>query len=140
MCLHVDWFQPFKRTNYSVGAIYIAVQNLPIKEERFLTENTILIGLIPGEPKKVMNTLLEPLVNELLRLWDGVIMTSYSGISVIVRAALICVTCDVPAARKVCGFVGYKTLKACTKCLKDFPTEVLVNNLTTQVLSVRHGL
>ena len=40
--------------------------------------------------------------------------------SVIVRAALLCVSCDIPAARKVCGFVGHR---ACTKCLKDFPTE-----------------
>lgn len=45
----VDWFQPFKCTNYSVGAIYMAVQNLP-REERFLSENTILVGVIPGEP------------------------------------------------------------------------------------------
>ena len=50
-------FQPFKRTNYSVGAIYIAVQNLP-REERFLSENTILVGLIPGEPSLVINSII----------------------------------------------------------------------------------
>ena len=122
LSLNVDWFQPFKRTNYSVGALYIAIQNLP-REERFLSENTILVGVIPGEPKLVINTLLEPLVDDLLKLWDGVIMKSVSQNSVLVRAALVCVTCDVPAARKVCGFVGHNALKACTKCLKDFPTD-----------------
>ena len=34
LSLNIDWLQPFKRTNYSVGAIYVAVQNLP-REERF---------------------------------------------------------------------------------------------------------
>ena len=32
--LNIDWFQPFQRTNYSVGAIYLAVQNLP-REDLF---------------------------------------------------------------------------------------------------------
>ena len=27
--LHVDWFQPFERTQYSLGAIYIVCLNLP---------------------------------------------------------------------------------------------------------------
>ena len=42
--------------------------------------------------------------------------------SVLVRAALLCVTCDIPAATKVCGFVGHRANKACTKCLKEFAT------------------
>ena len=29
---------------------------------------------------------------------------------------------DIPAARNVCEFVGHKARKACTKCMKDFPT------------------
>ena len=41
---------------------------------------------------------------------------------VIVRAALNCVSCDIPDARKVCGFVGHRARKGCNKCLKDFPT------------------
>ena len=121
LTLNIDWFQPFKRTNYSVGAIYVAIQNLP-REQRFLSENTILVGIIPCEPSKVINTILEPLVNDLLKLWDGVIMESSTSNKVIVRAALICVSCDIPAARKVCGFVGHRARKGCNKCLKDFPT------------------
>ena len=75
LTLNIDWFQPFKRTNYSVGTIYVAIQNLP-GEQRFLSENTILVGIIPCEPSKVINTILEPLVNNLLKLWDGV----YNGV------------------------------------------------------------
>ena len=122
LSLNVDWFQPFKHTNYSVGAIYMAVQNLP-RDQRFLSENVIFVGVIPGEPSIHINTLLDPLIDELLKLWDGVAMKLLSQNVVLVRAALICVTCDIPAARKVCGFVGHRGRKACTKCLKDFPTE-----------------
>ena len=49
-------------------------------------------------------------------------MKSNSQNSVLVCAALLCVTCDIPAARKVCGFVGHRANKACTKCLKEFAT------------------
>ena len=70
--LNIDWFQPFQQTNYSVGAIYLAVQNLP-REDRSLSESIILVGIIPCEPSKVINTILEPLVDDLLNsLTDGV--------------------------------------------------------------------
>ena len=31
-------------------------------------------------------------------------------------------SCDIPAARKVCGYVGYNALRACSKCLQPFLT------------------
>ena len=43
-----------------------------------------------------------------------------------IRAALLCVGCDIPAARKVCGFVGHRALKGCLKCLQFFPTTALI--------------
>ena len=39
-----------------------------------------------------------------------------------VKAALICVSCDTPAARKTGGFVGHSSLKGCFKCLKSCVT------------------
>ena len=45
--LNVDWFQPFTHTQHSEGAIYLSVLNLP-RQERFLKENVILAGVIPG--------------------------------------------------------------------------------------------
>ena len=52
MTLNVDWFQPFEHGIYSVGAVYLTLQNLP-RNERYKTENIILIGIVPGprEPK-----------------------------------------------------------------------------------------
>ena len=32
LCLNVDWFQPFKHAQYSVGAMYLTIQNLPRQE------------------------------------------------------------------------------------------------------------
>ncbi len=106
-------------------SIYIAIQNLP-RRVRYLTENVLLVGVIPGphEPKGDINTYLKPLVNELKELWTGVVMPTASGTQVLVRAALICVSCDIPASRKVSGFVGHNAYRACSRCLKPFPTEV----------------
>ena len=70
-----------------------------------------------------MNSYLHPLVKELNQLWDGVIMQCASGIPVVVRAALICTACDIPAARKVSGFLGHSAYRACSRCLKPFPTK-----------------
>lgn len=40
------------------------------------------------------------------------------------RAALLCVDCDVPAARKMCGFTGHASRKGCSKCKKHLPRSV----------------
>ena len=73
LMMNIDWFNPYEETQYSVGAIYLVVQNLP-RYERFKLKNIILIGLIPGpkEPPKTINTYLVPLVNDLVKLYHGV--------------------------------------------------------------------
>ena len=38
----------------------------------------------------------------------------------IVRCALLCVSCDLPAGRKVCGFLGHGAHIGCSRCLKRF--------------------
>ena len=78
--LNVDWFQPFLHTQYSVGAMYLTIQNLP-RDMRCKEENVILVGVIPGpsEPKLAMNSYLSPLVEELKQAWEGFsVMTSES--------------------------------------------------------------
>ena len=120
--LNVDWFQPYKHTQHSEGVMYVTVLNLP-RAVRFLQENVIILGIIPGphEPKKNINSFLSPFVAELKELWNGAVMRSRES-SVLVRAALLCVGCDIPAARKVCGFVGHAAFRGCSKCLTEFPT------------------
>ena len=125
LMLNIDWFNPFTQVPYSMGAIYLVVQNLP-RSERFKTENIILVGLIPGpsEPPKTINTYLVPLVDDLCKLFRGVdIPNPHSVFSKTkIRAILSCIVCDLPATRKVCGFLGINATKGCSKCLKSFPT------------------
>ena len=51
-------------------------------------------------------------------------MTTEKNTKVLVRAALICCSCDIPAARKCCGFVGCNALHGCSRCMVEFPTAV----------------
>ena len=121
--INVDWFNPYKHTQHSEGAIYMTIMNLP-RHDRFLQENVILVSVIPGprEPSLHINTFLRPLVDELKEFWRGVPMKNSEGQTVIVRAALLCSGCDIPAARKVCGFVGHGATKGCSKCFSSFST------------------
>ena len=123
LCMNVDWFQPFERTTESIGAIYFTVLNLP-REERYKQKNIILSEIIPGpkEPKKVINSFLAPLVQELLLLWKGVTMLSPSNVPFTLRAAILCLSSDIPATRKLLGFVGHSATLGCSKCLKEFPS------------------
>lgn len=36
------------------------------------------------------------------------------------RIALLCVACNVPAARKVAGFLSHNARLGCSRCLKEF--------------------
>lgn len=58
LTINVDWFQPFSHIEYSVGAIYLTIQNLP-RNERYKEENIILVGVLPGpsEPPLTMNSI-----------------------------------------------------------------------------------
>ena len=46
------------------------------------------------------------------------------GVFVPIRCALLCVSCDLPATRKVCGFTSFSSLQGCSKCMKKFTCEV----------------
>ena len=118
--LNLDWFQPFKRQNsISVGAVYLSILNLP-REDRYKFENVILLGIIPNlthEPN-TLEYLLRPLVEELKIFYkDGLHLPKTDRL---IKCVLICVTCDLPATRKVCGFLGHSAKLGCSRCLLDF--------------------
>ena len=119
LLLNVDRYQPFNHTLYSVGVIFL---DFP-RELRYKPENVILCCIIPGphEPELTINSYLEPLVDELMKLWNGIEMNCEAK-CMLVKAALICVSCDTPAARKTGGFLGHAATKGCFKCFKSFPT------------------
>ena len=123
LSLNIDWFNPYIHTQYSIGAIYLTILNLP-RSERYKIENTIIAGLIPGpnEPKRI-HSFLKPIVDQLKVLWRGIALLENCGQSGIVRGALLCFVSDLPATRKVCGFPNFNATLGCSKCLKKFPCE-----------------
>lgn len=126
LMLNVDWYQPYKHLSYSIGVIYLAILNLP-RHLRYKVENIILVGLMPGphEPKLNVNSYLEPLVKELKTFWGGVeLHIANMPVSKVVRCALVCASCDLPAGRKVCGFLGHMAKYGCSKCFKQFSGSV----------------
>ena len=91
--------------------------NLP-PELRYKPENVFLVGIIPGpkEPNVLqMNNLLRPLVTELQELWAGKQLNCGDRL-LKVRAALVALTCDLPAARKVAGFGSHASTHFCSVC------------------------
>lgn len=126
LMLNVDWFQPFKHTTYSAGVMYLVIQNLP-RTLRFKPENILLVGTIPGpkEPNLDIDSYLKPMVNELIELWNGIQIDAPHSVlgSRRIRAALACISSDLPATRKVCGFYGFRAKHGCSQCLKEFLCE-----------------
>lgn len=127
----------FNHCTISLGAIYLVIMNLP-RKERYVQEGKA--GLLPpleSEPNS-LNTFLTPLVNELKDLWTGVhFYTSESPrYKVLVKGALICAACNVPAAHKLCGFKGHNANRGCSTCFEFFPGPV---TKTIQDLIIKIG-
>ena len=124
--MNVDWFQPYKHRTYSLGVIYLAIMNLK-RSVRFKRDNIIVVGLIPGssEPPLTINSFLTPLVSDLLTLWEGITFKTFDSGSQVMRGALLCVGCDLPAGRKTCGFLSYTANLGCSRCYCEFGTQSL---------------
>lgn len=88
-----------------------------------------MIGIIPDIKKEPpTNSFLQPLVNDLNEAWhDGFMIKSRNSrnqLSKRFRLALLCVGCDVPASRKLCGFYCHMANLGCNKCEKHFPCKI----------------
>ena len=126
LMINIDWFQPYKHLNYSVGAIYLSVFNLP-RHSRYKLQNICLVGIIPGpcEPELTVNQYINPLVDELKQFWSGQELEVRCGSVVhrkLLRCAVLCCSCDLPAGRKLCGFLGHSAHLGCSKCKTFFPS------------------
>ena len=119
--LNVDWFQPYKHVTDSIGAVYLSILNLP-RNLHYKPENIILCGILlgPKEPKD-LNSYLYPLVHEMLLLWERIVIKTQEHSIFTIRAALLCISSDIPATRKLCGFASHVASFGCSKCLKKFP-------------------
>ena len=123
--LSVDFFNPLGNKQagkkISVGLITIICLNLP-PHLRYRSENIFLAGIIPGPnepPLTAINHYLHPVVNDFLTMWSpGVYYSQTDGHrnGRLVRCAIVCVVCDLPAARKTTGFVSFAHNHFCAIC------------------------
>jgi hypothetical protein len=118
---NIDWLQPFKSMTHSMGACYITVQNLP-REERYKVENVIVVALLPGPSgtsRQQLQGVLRLMVAELKELLVGVACESaeHSALgSKRLRAFLLNIVCDTPAARQTAGFMSHAATVNCAYC------------------------
>ena len=94
LLLNIDWFKPFKHSEYTA---------------------TMIVGVIPGPSaqKGNINTFLAPLVDDLLLLKDDLDFLPNGSI---VKAAPLGFLADTPALRKVAQFLGCKADLGCSRC------------------------
>ena len=106
--LNIDWFQPFKHRQYSIGVIYLVILNLPreVRYKREIPNTHWTYSWGPVEPPKNINSYLAPLVTDLLSVWHGVPFNNN-----VVRCALLCIAHDIPAGRKTWFFKPHSKLE-----------------------------
>jgi hypothetical protein len=117
-----DGFNPFGKQNqsYSMWPVFVVPYNLP-PWACMDQSNFMMALLIPGphSPGKDFDVFMEPLVEELLLLWEGV--STFDALSpdkFDLRAAIIWCIHDFPALHTLSGRItaGYQ---ACVRCDKD---------------------
>ena len=109
--------------NLIVGVIYLVTLNLP-RAIRYRIENIILVGIIPGPkgPPLSLKFISGPMVEELQEFWYGKEVNLEKGGSIFIRLTIAFIACDIPALRKVTGFIGHGAHLGCSRCLKYFDT------------------
>jgi hypothetical protein len=89
-------------------------------------QNICLVGILPGphEPSHDINSFIDPLVADLGQFWNGVELTVKGSGKQKIRCAVVCVSCDIPAGRKLCDFLSHSARLGCSRCYKPFPGSV----------------
>jgi hypothetical protein len=110
-----DGFLLFEKSSKSAWPLIIFNYNLP-PELRFLKENVIILGAIPGKPKD-FDSFFWPLFEELLLLEQGVLAWDVlSDSSFILHAYLFLVLGDIPAISLVMRMKGVNGYCPCRWC------------------------
>ncbi|XP_066914536.1 uncharacterized protein [Clytia hemisphaerica] len=137
LLVNFDFFNPFKKSKYSLGVVYAVIVNLP-RKVRFLWENVLVLGIIPGprEPKLHINTYLRPFVDELLIAWSpGIKLVEPDGLSAQYQFGLFSLSCDLPALRKIGGFLSHNAKQGKSQTLHQF-VAIFFSALTSFVSSL----
>jgi hypothetical protein len=115
--LSTDGYAPFRKRKKTAWPLFIYNYNLP-PEVRFLAENVLHLGVIPGPKKPAdFDSFIWPLVEELLMLelgvesWDSVRQECF-----LLHAYLLVVFGDIPAMSMVMRMKGHNGIHPCRHC------------------------
>ncbi|RHZ83393.1 hypothetical protein Glove_95g4 [Diversispora epigaea] len=114
LIINFDWFQPYDGTIHSTGR-----------------KNLLILGLLLGSNEislHKINHYLAPIVDELKSLWNGIILNKTDNCSnrKKIWVALILVSCDVLATKKIYGHIS--ALVSCYRCEKKANYKNLQHN------------
>ncbi|XP_042459537.1 uncharacterized protein LOC122043125 [Zingiber officinale] len=130
--LATDGFNPFgsMSTTYSMWPVMVVPYNMP-PWKCMKSENMMLSLLIPGPTSlgKDMDVFLQPLIEELKQLWEGVnTRDTVTNDIFLMRAAVLWTINDYPAYALMLGW-STKGYKACPTCNEETPSKGIRNKI-----------
>ncbi|GES94501.1 transposase domain-containing protein [Rhizophagus clarus] len=117
LSLSLDGFQIFKHKTNDYWVILFINNNLS-PEIRVKKENLLITMVIPGpNAPKDMSTFLQPIINELQVLEEGILcFNGYTQQQFLLKAYVTHCTGDIPAISKCLNLVGHNAYKGCRFC------------------------
>ncbi|CAL9011914.1 unnamed protein product, partial [Prunus brigantina] len=131
LALSSDGFNPHSSlsSRYSCWPVILVTYNLPpwlCMKRKFMMLTLLISG--PKQPGNDIDVYLEPLIDDLKSLWDGIrgVYDAHNGEYFTLRAALMWTINDFPAYGNLSGCL-VKGYKACPICGDDTPSHRLKN-------------
>ena len=125
--LCTDGMNPFGTlsTQHSTWPVLLVIYNLPLwmcMKRKYMMLSLLITG--PRQPRNDIDVYLEPLVDDLRRLWDeGVsVFDAHKNEMFTLHVALMWTINDFPAYGNLSGYKN-KGHKACPICIDDTPSE-----------------
>ena len=56
------------------------------------------------------------------------LVSTPQGTNITIRLAILCISCDIPATRKVCGFLSHNARLGCNKLYKEFGSSDVIDS------------
>ena len=113
--VNTDGIPVFKSSKTSVWPIFLMVNELPYKM-RSNRDFMILAGLWYGSDKPSMNLFFDPLMQSLTELEKGIEIEKHGGETVLVKAYMLSLSCDIPARAAVLNMNQHNGEACCVKC------------------------
>ncbi|KAI5343870.1 hypothetical protein L3X38_011746 [Prunus dulcis] len=133
LALSSDGFNPHSSlsSRYSCWPVILVTYNLPpwlCMKRKFMMLTLLISG--PKQPGNDIDVYLEPLIDDLKSLWDGIrgVYDAHNGEYFTLRAALMWTINDFPAYGNLSGCV-VKGYKACPICGDDTPSHSIIDTL-----------